>query len=114
MPSPCSWGRPGTGKTILAQQYAFRNASPERPAVYFTIVSEPLEKIVRFGQSLVFFDPAVIGKSVLYEDLGATVNVGGLDGVAEYLGRTLRDRRPRLIVIDSFKALQAYADVFPV
>lgn len=103
-------GRPGTGKTILAQQYAFRNASPERPAVYFTTVSEPLEKIVRFGQSLAFFDPAVIGKSVLYEDLGATVNTGGLDGVAEHLGRTLRDRRPGLIVIDSFKALQAYAD----
>ena len=103
-------GRPGTGKTILAQQYAFRNASPERPAVYFTTVSEPLEKIVRFGQSLAFFDPAVIGKSVLYEDLGATVNAGGLDGVAEHLGRTLRDRRPGLIVIDSFKALQAYAD----
>ena len=47
-------GRPGTGKTILAQQYAFRNGRPERPAVYFSTVSEPLEKIVRFGQSLDF------------------------------------------------------------
>src|SRR5215813_11998975 len=38
-------GRPGSGKTILAQQYAFRNGRPERPAVYFSTVSEPLEKI---------------------------------------------------------------------
>ncbi len=36
-------GRPGSGKTILAQQYVFRNGRPERPAVYFSTVSEPLE-----------------------------------------------------------------------
>src|SRR6266516_1951020 len=63
-------GRPGAGKTILAQQYAFRNARPERPAVYSSTASEPLDKIVRFGQSLTFFDTAAIGTSVFYEDLG--------------------------------------------
>ncbi len=102
-------GRPGAGKTILAQQYAFRNGRPERPAVYFSTVSEPLDKIVRFGQSLAFFDAAAIGTSVFYEDLGATVNQDGLTGVTEQLGRIVRERRPGLIVIDSFKALQAFA-----
>src|SRR6516165_8307676 len=102
-------GRPGTGKTILAQQYAFRNGRPERPAVYFSTVSEPLEKIARFGQSLTFFDTAAIGTSVFYEDLGTTLHQGGLGHVAKRLGRTVRERRPGLIVIDSFKALQAFA-----
>jgi circadian clock protein KaiC len=102
-------GRPGTGKTIVAQQYAFYNGRPERPTVYFSTVSEPLDKIVRFGQSLAFFDAAAIGTSVFYEDLGATVHQGGLGGVAEQLGRVVRERRPGLIVIDSFKALQAFA-----
>jgi circadian clock protein KaiC len=102
-------GRPGSGKTILAQQYAFRNGRPGRPAIYLSTVSEPLEKIVRFGQSLSFFDTAAIGTSILYEDLGATVNRDGLSGAAEYLGRLVRDRRPTLIVIDSFKALEAFA-----
>ena len=37
-------GRPGTGKTILAQQYLFHNATTERPALYLSTVSEPLEK----------------------------------------------------------------------
>jgi circadian clock protein KaiC len=105
-------GRPGTGKTILAQQYAFRNGRPDRPAVYFSTVSEPLEKIARFGQSLTFFDTAAIGTSVFYEDLGATLNQGGLGEVAERVGRTVRERRPGLIVIDSFKALQAFAAGF--
>ena len=45
-------GRPGTGKTILAQQYLFANATAERPAIYLSTVSEPLEKILRYGQSL--------------------------------------------------------------
>ena len=102
-------GRPGTGKTILAQQYAFRNAQPGRPTVYFSTVSEPLEKIARFGQSLAFFDTAAIGTSVFYEDLGAILIQGGLTGAGEQLGRVVRERRPGLIVIDSFKALQAFA-----
>jgi circadian clock protein KaiC len=102
-------GRPGSGKTILAQQYAFRNGRPGRPTIYLSTVSEPLEKIVRFGQSLTFFDTAAIGTSVFYEDLGATVHQGGLSGVTERLGRIVRERRPGLIVIDSFKALQAFA-----
>ncbi len=63
-------GLPGTGKTIIAQQYAFHNGQPGRPAVYFSTLSEPLEKIVRFGQTLEFFDPSAIGTSVFYEDLG--------------------------------------------
>jgi len=102
-------GRPGSGKTILAQQYVFQNGRPERPAVYFSTVSEPLQKIVRFGQSLAFFDTAAIGTSVFYEDLGATVYQDGLRGVAEHVGRVVRERRPAIIVIDSFKALQAFA-----
>jgi circadian clock protein KaiC len=102
-------GLPGSGKTILAQQYAFRNGRRERPAIYFSTVSEPLDKIVRFGQSLAFFEPAAIGSSVFYEDLGATIHRGGLPGVAEQLSRIVRDRRPGLIVIDSFKALQPFA-----
>ncbi|HEY2550611.1 MAG TPA: ATPase domain-containing protein [Streptosporangiaceae bacterium] len=102
-------GRPGSGKTILAQQYAFRNGRPDRPTVYFSTVSEPLEKIVRFGQSLEFFDATAIGTAVYYEDLGATVSQDGLQGVAEQLGQVVRERRPALIVVDSFKALQAFA-----
>src|SRR4029079_9446462 len=63
-------GLPGTGKTILAQQYVFANATPERPAVYLSTVSEPFDKILRYGQTLGFFDPKAVGRSVFYDDLG--------------------------------------------
>jgi circadian clock protein KaiC len=103
-------GLPGAGKTIVAQQYVFRNASQDRPAVYTSTVSEPLEKILRFGQTLDFFDTAAIGKSVFYEDLGGIVSHRGLPGVAEHLGAMLKQRHPGLIVIDSFKALHTFAE----
>ena len=101
-------GLPGTGKTIVAQQYAFHNASPQSPAVYFSTVSEPLEKIVRFAQSLEFFDESAIGTSVFYEDLGAVLSSEGLAGVGRQVAKVLQQRRPGLVVIDSFKALHAF------
>jgi circadian clock protein KaiC len=102
-------GRPGSGKTILAQQYLFHNATAERPALYLSTVSEPLEKILRYGQSLTFFDKSVVGTDVIYEDLGQSLNSGGLSAVLTKLIELLREWRPALIVIDSFKALRAYA-----
>jgi len=103
-------GLPGTGKTIIAQQYTFQNAHPDRPAVYFSTLSEPLEKIIRFGQTLEFFDAAAIGRSVFYEDLGQVAGRTGLTGVGDHVAAVLRERRPGLVVIDSFKALRALAD----
>lgn len=102
-------GLPGTGKTILAQQYVFANATLERPAVYLSTVSEPFDKILRYGQSLGFFDPKAVGNSVFYDDLGAVLNEHGLDGVAEKISGLFKERRPGIVVIDSFKALSAYA-----
>jgi circadian clock protein KaiC len=102
-------GSPGTGKTMLAQQYLFHNATAERPAIYLSTVSEPLEKILRYGQSLQYFDASALGSSVMYEDLGQTLNDVGLPSVLSRVTELIRQKRPGLIVIDSFKALQDYA-----
>ena len=102
-------GNPGSGKTILAQQYVFHNASADRPAIYLTTVSEPLEKILRYGQSLDFFDPSALGLSVIYEDLGRSLNDDGLAGALTRITELLKQHHPGLVVIDSFRALQTYA-----
>ena len=44
-------GAPGSGKTILAHQYVFENATQEHPALYLTTVSEPFDKVLRYGQT---------------------------------------------------------------
>lgn len=103
-------GLPGSGKTILAQQYLFHNATPERPGIYLSTVSEPLEKILRYGQTMSFFDRPAVGSSVFYEDLGRPLNESGLPGVVEYLTTLIKERQPGIIVVDSFKAIHPYAE----
>ncbi|MGN6868354.1 MAG: RAD55 family ATPase [Solirubrobacteraceae bacterium] len=102
-------GLPGSGKTILAEQFMFHNASAERPGIYLSTVSEPLDKILRYGQRLAFFDAEAIGTSVFFENLGSTLNSGGLDEVLGHVRTLITERRPGVITIDSFKALTAYA-----
>ena len=104
-------GRPGSGKTILCQQFMFARATDERPAVYLSTVSEPFEKIVRYVQPFSFFDPGAVGRSIFYEDLGPVLaGEGGLTAVTERIDDLIKERRPGIIAIDSFKALATFAD----
>lgn len=98
-------GAPGTGKTILAEELVFANATVKAPALYLTTLSEPLDKFIQHGQSYGFFDSAKVGETVFYEDLGAMVRDRGISALAEIVTEMLIQRKPRLIVIDSFKAL---------
>jgi circadian clock protein KaiC len=102
-------GVPGTGKTLLAEQCLFALATQERPGLYLSTVSEPLDKLLRYGQSLDFFDTASVGQSVFYEDLGEAVHRQGLDGALECVDLLVKTHHPGIVVIDSFKALKAFA-----
>jgi len=98
-------GAPGTGKTILAEQLAFSQATADAPALYFTTMSEPLEKFIMHGQSYSFFDASQVGVSVFYEDLGLMLRDDGIEKLPEIVTDVLAVRRPRFVFIDSFKAL---------
>lgn len=98
-------GAPGTGKTILAEQLAFANATPDSPALYLTTLSEPLEKILVHGQSHSFYDVAKVGTSVFYEDLGIMLRESGVEKLPEIVLEMILAHRPRFVFIDSFKAL---------
>ena len=103
-------GAPGTGKTLLAEQCVFANASAERPGLYLSTVSEPLDKLLRYGQSLQFFDTAQVGRSVFYDELGSVLDEEGLPGSLDRIDMLIKEHRPAIVVIDSFKALRAFAD----
>lgn len=102
-------GAPGAGKTILADQYIFHNATVDRPGIYYSTLSEPHEKLLRYGQSLTLFDTAAVGTRVFYEALGPDVRMRGLDAVIERVTEDIKTRQPGVLVIDSFRALASYA-----
>ena len=101
-------GPPGSGKTILAEQYLFHNATVERPGLFLSTVSEPFDKILRYGESMTFFDPDAIGSRIFYDDLGSTLVERGVDGITEQMDQLVKDLLPGVIVIDSFKAIGAF------
>lgn len=97
-------GNPGSGKTILAEQVAFANATPARPALYFATVSEPVAKFVTYLQQLSFADPARVGTDIFYEDLGRVL-LEQPEKSTERIQELLLRHRPGIIIIDSFKAI---------
>lgn len=103
-------GAPGTGKTIMAERLAFCNATDEKPALYLTTLSEPLEKFIFHGQRYNFFDPTRVGKSVIYEDLGISVRNAGVEKLAEIVTDLIGRYKPAFLFIDSFKALNELID----
>src|SRR3954471_6028692 len=62
-------GEPGSGKTTLAHQFMFANASAERPALYFTVLSEPTLKMLRYQQQFTFFDMTQVDGAVTLANL---------------------------------------------
>jgi circadian clock protein KaiC len=102
-------GLPGSGKTLLAEQCVFATATEDRPALYLSTVAEPLDKVLRYGQTLTFFDAGKVGTSVFYDQLGSALAEDGLWGCLERIDLLVKEHRPSLVVIDSFKALKDFA-----
>jgi len=98
-------GAPGSGKTIMAEQIAFKNAGPKTPVLYLTTLAEPIEKFIVHGENYAFFDSSQIGVSVFYEDLGQMLRESGIESLSEKITDLLIKYRPKLLFIDSFKAL---------
>lgn len=102
-------GLPGTGKTILAEKIVFSSASSERPALYVGTVSEPLDKMLRYLQEFDYFDAALIGDAVIYEDMSDVLRTRGLASLVAGIIDLVKEHNPSFLVIDSFKALHAFS-----
>jgi len=103
-------GAPGSGKTTLAEEVVFANANDERrPILYLTTLSEPLDKVIRYLQHFRFFDAEKVGHTVQYESLGAELAASGVGALPPKLKHAIKTLSPKIIVIDSFKAIHDLA-----
>ncbi len=99
-------GLPGTGKTILCEQAMWANARSADRVLYLSTLSESMLKMLRFTQQFSFFNADMVGRQVIYGDLGGALVRGGAQAVLDELARLVEEYRPELLVIDSFKALR--------
>jgi circadian clock protein KaiC len=105
-------GAPGTGKTILAEQICFQNATTARKAVYYSTVSEPPEKFISNLETFHFFERGALVDKVEFINLGEMLQDdehGGLASVMEEISRKCVTEHPSVVVVDSAKALRDFS-----
>ncbi len=95
-------GAPGTGKTTLAHQILFNLVTPERHALYFSVMGEPTLKMLRYQQQMAYFDPAKVGASIDFVNLSDMVLTGDLEQVLADIVRRVEESGPGLVILDSF------------
>ncbi len=98
-------GAPGSGKTTLAHQFVFANATPERPALYFTVLGESAIKMLRYQQQYAFFDPTKLPDSIRFINLSQVVLEKDLGAVLEEITKEVEKANPAVVVVDSFRTM---------
>ena len=103
-------GGPGCGKTTLVHQFVFANASPERPALYFTLLGEPAVKMLRYQQQFTFFDQAKLDGAVRFINLSRFVLEEDLNAVLEEIIKQVEAYNAHIVVVDSFRTVVRRAE----
>lgn len=98
-------GSPGSGKTTLAHQIMFALATPQRRAVYFTVVGEPPLKMLRYQQQYEFFDLDRVDESIRFVSVGQDMVTGTLDQLLERIVDEVEATNPGLVFVDSFRTV---------
>jgi circadian clock protein KaiC len=98
-------GPPGSGKTTLAHQMMFSMATPERPAVFFTVLGEPPLKMLRYQQQFDFFNKDAINESIHFINLSDDMSTGDLGKVLARIGAAVETHAPALVFVDSFRSV---------
>lgn len=98
-------GTPGCGKTTLAHQIVFANATPKRPALYFTVLGEPAIKMLRYQQQYSFFDETKLGSAIRFVNLAEIVIERDLNAVLEEMLKQVTEINPAIVVVDSFRTV---------
>ena len=102
-------GLPGSGKTTMAHQIVFANATVKKPALYFTVLGEPAIKMLRYQQQFSFFDASKVGKAIRFINLSDLVLNHDLNAVLAEIIKQVTAANPGIVVVDSFRTVMRKA-----
>jgi len=103
-------GRPGAGKTILSNQFAFNHAKAGGRVLFVTLLAESHERLFQALSTLDFFDPDRLGKEISYVSVFQTLREEGLDAVVKLLRKETKRHEATLLVFDGLLNARDRAD----
>jgi len=103
-------GRPGSGKTIFANQVAFHHTAQGGKVIFASLLSEPHDRLFQYLSTLSFFNSAEIGAGMLYVSAFDTLENEGLDEVLKLLRREIIRHKATLLVLDGLMNVRSRSD----
>ncbi|HYZ42409.1 MAG TPA: ATPase domain-containing protein [Stellaceae bacterium] len=93
-------GDPGTGKTILGNQFCFNHVAAGHRAVYVTLLTETHDRMMQHMQAMSFFERSCIPDGIYYVNGFRVIEEDGINGFIDLLRREIRAHDATLLVLD--------------
>ncbi len=103
-------GVPGTGKTILGNQFCFSTVASGGKAIYLTVLAESHSRMVLHLQEMRFFRREAVGRTLHYESGYAPLKAEGLGGLSRLIFRAVREHGATALVVDGLSAVEERAE----
>lgn len=104
-------GAPGTGKTVLATELAFRHAASDHRVVVVSFLSEPHGSLVTNVAPFSFFDPKLLAEhKVTLLSASRPMLDGGLPALVEFIRAAVTQTRASLLIIEGLRAIEMVSD----
>jgi len=104
-------GRPGSGKTILANQIGFNHLRNGGHVLFATLLAEPHDRLFQFLSTLSFFDKTQIGGNIQFVSAFDTLENDGLDQVVKLLRREISRQKSTLMILDGLLNARSQAEL---
>ncbi|MFP3847889.1 RAD55 family ATPase [Pseudomonas sp. W5-01] len=103
-------GRPGSGKTILANQVGFNHVRQNGRVLFATLLAEPHDRLFHFLSTLSFFDRGAVGQSIQFVSAFDTLENDGLHEVVKLLRREISRQHSSLLILDGLLNARSKAE----
>lgn len=103
-------GRPGAGKTILANQLAFNHVAQGGRVLVATLLSESHERLFQYLSTLSFFDGALVGNQIQFLSAFDTLQNEGLEAVVKVLRGEIGRQGATLLIVDGLLTARSRAE----
>ncbi len=99
-------GLAGSGKTTLACQIGFTQASAGKKVVVVTLIAETHGKMLNHLRNFSFFDEGLLGRQLMFFSGYGHLAEGGLRALLEFIAATLAEQKADILIVDGFRTVR--------